>query len=145
MNPVRMLLAGAAATLLSACQTFPRYIPPTQDVAYVDVSRSQVTAVCTGGRGYTVAATPGKKLAVPVNAGPVTLYAFLYIQDYNVSYSCYPGLSFQPEAGAEYLFNMEIDAQACFPEIYRKAEGNRTGLAIEPSAGKPGTCAMPGK
>lgn len=146
MSPLRITAFVVAGSLLAACQTFPRYQAPLHGTAIVDVSRANVTTICTGGKGYSVAGAAGGKLAVPVDAGPVTLYSFIYLQDYNVSYSCYPGLSFQPQAGSEYLFNIELDGQRCMPDLYRKDPANtRIGLQLEPSVERPGACAMPGK
>ena len=146
MSGLRLCLLAGACSVLAACQSFPAYRVPTGPTTLVDVSRAQVTTICTGGKGYSVGkAAPGGKLPVPTDAGPVTLYAFVYLADYNVSYSCMPGLSFQPVAGSEYLFNLELEDQRCLPEIYRKGGENRTGLAIEASSARPGACAMPGK
>jgi hypothetical protein len=146
MSAVRMMAWVGAGVLLAACQSFPAYLPPANANAMVDVSRTSVTTICTGGKGYSVGkAARGGKLALPTDAGPVTLYAFVYLADYNVSYTCTPGLSFQPVVGGEYLFNIELEDQRCLPDLYRQGTENRTGLAIEASVGRPGACAMPGR
>ena len=146
MNAIRFGACLAAVTVLAGCQTFPRYTAPQgSDTATVDVSRANVTVLCADGKGYTVSTPPGRKLSVPTNLGRVTLYSFIYLADYNVSYSCQPGLSFQPKAGEEYLFNIELEDQMCLPDLYRKEEGSRVGLAMEASVARPGACAMPGK
>jgi hypothetical protein len=146
MNALRIATVLAAFSLLSACQTFPAYkVAQSGDMATVDVSRAAVTVLCTGGKGYSVPSMRGGKLLIPADSGRVTLYSFIYLADYNVSYSCSPGLSFQPKAGEEYLFNIELEDQRCLPELYRKVDGNRIGLAFEDTLAGPGSCAMPGK
>jgi hypothetical protein len=146
MSALRIATGLAVVSLLSACQTFPRYnLAQGGPTATVDVSRANVTVLCSGGKGYSVPTVRGGKLLIPANEGRVTLYSFIVLADYNVTYSCSPGLSLQPKAGEEYLFNIEFEDQKCLAELYRKAEGNRVGLAIETSLAGPGLCAMPGK
>lgn len=132
---------AGAMLLLAACTTLPPYRAPaaSAETAVVDVSRIDPSAICVDGKLYKLDAVPGKKLQVPTDTR-VALHSFVYISDYNMNYSCYPGVSFQPKPGAEYLMNLEMDSRACVLEVYRKDSELPVGLALELSEGPPQYC-----
>lgn len=135
------LMAAGCALTLAGCVSLPPYRAPSAsaETATVDVGRINASAICVDGTLYKLGATPGRQVQVPTNTR-VALYSFVYISDYDASYSCYPGVSFQPRSGANYLMNLEYDSKACKLEVYRKEEQAPIGLALEPSAGPPVFC-----
>ena len=141
MNRTSLTVAALAACVASGCSSLPRYAGPAagEPTAIVDTSRVQPTMICTNGTLYQVGPARDNRLAIPTSSR-VALYHFVYIDDYNVSYTCNPGISFQPVNGLTYLFNLEIEDQKCRVEIYREGESNRTGLGLEWSVRPPQYC-----
>jgi hypothetical protein len=142
MKAAKSLLAATiAAATLSGCVSLPPYVAPAagEPTAIVDTSRVQPTSICSNGTLYSVKAPRDNKLVVPAN-GRVAIYTWVELYDYNVTYSCGPGVSFQPAKGASYLLNLQIEDQKCLMEVYRQGGQNRTGLDIEPSAAGPQFC-----
>lgn len=133
-----VVLAAASA---SGCANLPPYREPapSEATATVDVSRINPGAICVAGKLYGLAARPGGQVVVPTDTR-VALHSFLYIADYQVSYSCYPGVSFQPVPGERYLMNLEYDSKACHLEVYRKDDAAPVGLDLVPSVGPPVYC-----
>lgn len=137
---VRMGLPALAALALTACVGFPPYKGPAHGAptAVVDVHRINATSICTDGKFYSLPANTG--LVLLPATGRVGIYSFMSIADYNVTYTCAPGLSFKPEPGQEYLMNVENDGKGCKLEVYRKSDANRIGLELEPSVGAGAYC-----
>lgn len=139
----KALCAATCCLLLSACQSFPPYGSPAAgtDIATIDLSRSNVSSICVNGELYTVTRASGDltKLPVPTNTR-VGINSFYYYSGYQVSYSCAPGISFQPKAGEHYLVTFENDSNGCRLEVYRKDEPSRIGLAIERSIAQAQYC-----
>jgi hypothetical protein len=138
---VRMSLAVSTMLALTACVGFPAYQGPAPGApsAVVDIHRINASSICTDGKFYSIPSANGGKLLLPAT-GRIGLYSFVSIVDYNVSYTCAPGLSFQPEPGQEYLMNLETDGEGCKLEVYRKSDANRIGLELEPSVGPGAYC-----
>jgi len=141
MNLKILPIAVLAAATLSGCVSFPPYPGPAagEPTAIVDTSRVKPTTICTNGTLYTVKAPRDNKLVIPAT-GRVGLYSFVQLYDYNVTYTCDPGVSFKPANGVSYLLNMEIEDQKCRLEVYREGGKNRTGLDLEMSIGAPQFC-----
>lgn len=137
-----LLLAMAGAMLLSGCSSLPRYVPPSADLpqATVDVSLLPQPSVCVAGKLYSANKGPDGRISVPATGARVAIHSFVYIDDYNVSYSCYPGISFRPEEGAGYTTRVEIEDQKCRLEVYREGAKNRVGLDLVESIGPPYLC-----
>ena len=140
----RPACALVLASVLSGCASLPPYRPPmpSAQTAMVDVSRISADAICVDSTVYEVGTVAGGKLIVPTD-GRIALHSSVYIADYDVNYSCYPGISFQPRAGAEYLMNLEVGSSACRLEVYRKDEAAPVGLALVPSIGPSTWCGKP--
>ena len=140
----RPACALVLASVLSGCASLPPYRPPmpSAQTAVVDVSRISADAICVDSTVYEVGEVAGGKLIVPTDSR-IALHSFVYIADYDVNYSCYPGISFQPRAGAEYLMNLEVGSSACRLEVYRKDEAAPVGLALVPSIGPSTWCGKP--
>jgi hypothetical protein len=137
-----IISASCLLLMLPACVTLPPYKAPSKDdpnVAIVDVSRIPSGSICTGGVLYTLGNMKTKDIPVPTNSR-AGVYSFVYIAEYQVSYSCQPGISFQPEPGKHYLMNLEIQDQKCNLEVYEKSDANRTGLQLVPKIGPPEYC-----
>lgn len=142
---MRLPLAIAALPLtlvLVACASLPPYAQPSPGplTATLDVSRlGNVGPICTDGNQYALGAIKDRKIIVPAT-GRVGLYSFLIISDYNMNYTCHPGISFKPEPGQTYVLNMETESKGCMLEVYRKSDINRIGLDVESTAGPPQFC-----
>jgi FKBP-type peptidyl-prolyl cis-trans isomerase len=141
MKRKNLLVAALAAATLCGCVSLPPYTGPAagEPTAIVDTSRVKPTSICTNGTLYSVKAPRDNKLVIPAS-GRVALYSFVELYDYNVTYSCGPGISFKPANGVSYLLNMEIEDQVCRLEIYRQGGKNRTGLDLEMSIAGPQYC-----
>lgn len=141
MKMIRTLGVLCGMALMTACSSLPRYQPPPAgpDVAMVDLSRINANAICTGGELYDIGPVEDNMLPVPTDSR-VALYGWVYISDYYASYSCMPGISFQPEPGVTYLMNLELESKSCRAEVYRTGADNRVGLDVVPSVGPPSLC-----
>lgn len=141
MRVPRILAAAALVGMLSACVGLPPYKAPPAgpETATVDVSRMNASSICTDGTLYSVGRVKDGRLTVPTTSR-VALYSWVYISDYDTSYSCMPGVSFKPEAGGSYLMNLELESKGCRVEVYRQGADNRIGLDVEASAAPPQYC-----
>jgi len=142
MNDVLKIAAMGAALFSIGCASLPPYqAPPKTDpgAAILDLSRIPSGSICTNGVLYAFNNSREKELAVPTG-GRIGISSYVMMADYQVTYSCYPGLSFKPEAGKQYLLNVEIEDQKCRLEIYQKGAQNRTGLALVPGVLPPQYC-----
>ena len=141
MNRKTPLLAALAAATLSGCVSFPPYVPPAagEPSAIIDTSRVNASLLCSNGTLYSVKAPKDNKLTVPADRR-IAVYSALTLVDYNVTYSCSPGLSFKPVSGVSYLLNLEVENQVCRIEVYREGAKNRTGLDLEWTVRGPQDC-----
>lgn len=141
MHNKSFVLAAIAAATLCGCVSLPPYFAPPagEQTAIVDTSRVKPTAICTNGTLYSVSAPRDNRLVVPTNTR-VALYSFVQLADYNVTYTCNPGISFKPANGVSYLLNLEIEDQKCRMEVYKQGGSNRTGLDVEASVGAAQYC-----
>jgi len=132
---------GAALFTIGGASLPPYQAPPKTDpgAAILDLSRIPSGSICTNGVLYAFNNSREKELAVPTG-GRIGISSYVMMADYQVTYSCYPGLSFKPEAGKQYLLNVEIEDQKCRLEIYQKGAQNRTGLALVPGVLPPQFC-----
>jgi hypothetical protein len=128
-------LALLAGTSMCACTGFPTYKAPPAgpDTATIDVSRINASTLCTNGHFFTIGPVKDGQLVVPAT-GRTAVYSWVSIAEYQVTYTCMPGVSFQPDAGQSYLLNLEVDGKACRLEIYQKGAPNRIGLDLVRSA-----------
>lgn len=142
MNDVLKIAAMGAALFSIGCASLPPYQAPSKTdpgSAILDLSRIPSGSICTNGVLYAFNNSREKELAVPTG-GRVGISSYVMMADYQVTYSCYPGLSFKPEAGKQYLLNVEIEDQKCRLEIYQKGAQSRTGLALVPGVLPPQYC-----
>lgn len=142
MNVLLKTAVMGAALLSVACAGLPPYQAPSKSdpgSAIVDFSRIPSGSICTNGVLYAFNNSREKEQAVPTG-GRVGISSYVMMADYQVTYSCYPGLSFKPEAGKQYLLNVEIEDQKCRLEVYEKGAPNRTGLALVPNVLPPQFC-----
>lgn len=141
MSPLRYAAIALLCTALAACAGFPPYLGPAPGLptARIDLQRAHADTLCVGGKLYSLTAPQPKVLVVPA-VGRVGLYSFASIADYNVTYTCMPGISFKPVPDETYLLNFENDSKACHLEVYHEGAANRIGLDVEPSVGNPAYC-----
>ncbi len=142
MNLLIKVAVLASFLQLTACVSLPQYkAPSTNDpgIAILDLSRIPSGSICSAGVLYSFNNSREKELAV-TTTGRIGISSYVQMADYQVTYSCYPGVSFKPEAGKRYLLNLEIEDQRCRLEIYEKGAKNRTSLALVPDLGPPQYC-----
>jgi hypothetical protein len=72
-------------------------------------------------------------LKVPVGQR-VTLYRNFVVSGYQVTYSCFPGMSFVPAAGLKYYADFEIRDDRCGFFVFRIKPDSRIGIALDETA-----------
>lgn len=133
----RALLSAALVLSLSACSLAPYKPAPGEPTAVINVKNVPGPSICTDkGRRYSLVPDRNNEAKIPANER-LTLYSFVYIAGYNVSWSCMPGIGFTPEAGKAYYGTVESENQRCRYELYRAGADNRIGLDFEPTIAPP--------
>ena len=91
--------------------------------------------MCKDGSFYSLRAPEGTD-AIPIPAGArITLGTYMSYSGYNVSYTCYPFLSFRAEAGRTYLIDNYVREKKCYVELVREDLSKESGVALESSVG----------
>lgn len=134
-NHQRMTLPALLVCVLAGCVGLPSYQPPA-GAAMVDVKlspnmRNDTMTLCVEGKCYTAHPSDGH-LKVPAGER-VTLFRNYVAGGYQVTYSCYPGVSFQTRADLGYYADFEIRANRCGFLVFRLDPTRRVGIAWEPS------------
>lgn len=137
-------IVALVSLLLSGCVGLQPYpFKQGQSVALVDVGHVPAAWMCTDEGRYSL--VPDKQKLAIVPAGKrISVFSFVYIQGYQMNWTCAPGISFTPAAGTRYYGNVEIANQACRMEVYKGGADNRVGLDIDTTIG-PGYCPAPAK
>ena len=91
-------------------------IPEGQSVAYVESRGMGELQMCKKGEFYRLPKNKDGVYKVPVD-GRVTLSKFVYIDEYMMSYSCNPAVSFEPVEDEQYIANLDFLAGGCIIEL----------------------------
>ncbi|MEG3792117.1 hypothetical protein V1318_18525 [Lysobacter sp. CCNWLW3] len=134
----RAIVAGlVAAASLTACSSLSPYpFQPGEPSAVVNLSDVPSPFFCVGGTNYKFVPDKQQRARVPVGKR-IAVNSFVYIGGYQSYWTCTAGMSFVPDAGHQYLVNLEMRDQACRLEVYREGADNRVGLDLEPSFDRP--------
>lgn len=93
-------------------------------------------SMCKDGKFYRLPPVDGESATpIPADGGRITLIAAMTYSGYNVTYSCYPSISFQPREGETYLVNSFVRGDKCYAELVREDLVQQTGVAFVPSIG----------
>jgi hypothetical protein len=134
MNVSRKFLLILSLVLLAGCATNPPYRFSNDEKKALLKSKSDVS-MCKDGKFYSLT-TPKGADAIPIPAGGrITLGTPMHYSGYNVSYNCYPFLSFQAQEGGTYLIDSYVREKKCYIELVREDLSKESGVAFEPSIG----------
>jgi len=130
----RMAMVSMLAIGLAGCLPIYR---PGAGTALTDVKlspnmRNDALTLCVDATCYTAHPRKGH-LQVPVGHD-VTIFRNFVAGGYQVTYSCYPGMRFQPQADLAYYADFEIRADRCGFWIFRLDPSSRVGIAFDPTA-----------
>jgi hypothetical protein len=133
----RASLVLALAVVASGCATGngPYVFAAGERTARLRVVDSQKFSICKDSRFYDVTPDPGTPYARIPASGRITVGRFLYYQGYQVHYSCYPMLSFDPRPDGEYVMDAGVTGDRCFIDLVRADGASPTGIAPERSVG----------
>ena len=122
---------------IGACSVNPPYTfkPGEKTASLAMIDRTQVV-MCKDSNFYNVKLAEGKKIAKIPAGERISIGAFMYYSGYQVSYSCYPFLSFIPSAGEKYIVHSAVISNKCMVELVREDNSRPTGVAFEESLGK---------
>jgi hypothetical protein len=134
----KLLFALPTATLLlGGCMILPKYTPAAgEPVATIQADRLPSPSFCADGVGYDAKVAPDGTIQVPANKR-VSLYSYVVLADYNVTYTCMPGRSFTFEPGKRYVGAVQHLTGGCAIDLVQLNDGTETGLAPEPSESGP--------
>lgn len=121
---------------ISGCAINPPYVPAKEEkTAVVRLLGMSTLTMCKGGTFYDVSAQEAGGVA-PVPAGErISVGSYMSYGGYNVTYSCYPFLSFVPKQGETYVVHSFLRGDRCFIELVREDKTKATGVTFEPSIG----------
>lgn len=140
-NTLRATIA-CGVVLLSACGTPVAVYVPAADTptTRVTLMGGGIPFMCLSGEHYRFDAQPGPEgtsfLQVPVGQR-LTLRSVMSYHGYNVVSTCRPALSLIPKQGQPLIVNSGLEKSGCFIEAVREDNSRETGVAIEPSLGRP--------
>lgn len=134
-NHQRMVMLALLACVLAGCAGLPPY-KPAAGAALVDVKlspnmRNDTMTLCVSGSCYRAYPSEGH-LKIPAGER-VALFRNYVAGGYQVTYSCYPGVSFQTRANLAYYADFEIRADRCGFWVFRLDPSSRIGIAFEPT------------
>ena len=134
-NHQRMAMPALLVCFLAGCVGLPSY-QPTAGAAMVDVKlspnmRNDTMTLCVAGSCYRAHPSEGH-LKVPAGE-QVALFRNFVAGGYQVTYSCYPGVSFQTRANLAYYADFEVRANRCGFWVFRLDPSSRVGIALEPT------------
>ena len=133
-NLSRKFLLVLGLVLVTGCASNPPY-PFTKEEKKAYLKGVNNVAMCKDGSFYTVTTPEGAKAAPIPAGGRVSLGTYMSYSGYNVTYSCYPFLSFNPHESETYLINTFVRENKCYIELVREDQTKETGVAFEPSLG----------
>jgi len=120
---------------ITGCASSPRY-KFTKNEPRVEVTNSGYGGVsmCKDYKYYTPVSKEKNSGVIMVPAGDrITLMKNVFFSGYNVSFSCYPRLSFIPKEGEKYIVNADISPEGCYVELVKLDGSKETGISVEPS------------
>jgi hypothetical protein len=130
----RYLLATAVLTL-SACAVTPPYtLKPDEQVASLQMITSSEVTMCRNSAFYKVPAPQNKTDARIPSGERISLGTYMQYGGYNVTYSCYPFVSFVPKEGEKYVLHNFVKGDQCFIEVVGLDGATATGVKLEESA-----------
>jgi hypothetical protein len=132
----KLYLLIGCASLLSGCVTNEPYAfaegEKAASIKFLGMGR---ISFCRTNQFYSFTPVENSDLVrVPVGER-VSVGSFMHFSGYNVSYSCYPFLSFLPEEGKTYVIDNSIRGSKCFIEVVREDKSKATGVSLETSVG----------
>lgn len=131
------LFCALALLAISGCTTLSPYVPANDEkTASLRLLSTRSVAMCRAGTLYSVSAPDGGNVVrIPVGER-ISVGTYMSYEGYNVSYSCYPFLSFLPKEGETYVVHNFIRGNQCFIELVREDKTKPTGVVFEPSVGR---------
>jgi hypothetical protein len=130
----KLILAVSAAALLGGCVVLPVYEPAVGEAtAALDTEFMPPTiAICVDGAGYKVRKDADGTVRLPADRR-ISLYTTLVMADYNVTYTCHPGASYQFDPTKRYVATVHNDSRGCAIDLVQENPDTPTGLAVEPT------------
>lgn len=133
----KLRMAGVAtccSLLMTGCVVFPPYLAkPNEKTASVKLMGSVEAVFCKNSEFFSLPLEQNSDyVRVPANER-ITLETRLLYSGYNITYSCYPSLSFVPEEGGAYALHTYVREKKCFVELVREDNTTLTGIGIESS------------
>lgn len=133
---IRGLLLTFAISMSVGCAISPPYPfakdEKTASVKFLNMSGAKM---CRGGEFYDLTPAEGKSVALVPVGERVSVGTYMSYGGYNVTYSCYPFLSFIPKEGETYILHNGLRSDRCFVELVREDGKVETGVSFEPSIG----------
>jgi hypothetical protein len=121
-------------SMLAACAVTPPYTPtPNDKLATVQLAASSEATMCRNGELYKISAPAGTSEARIPSGERISLGTFMQYSGYNVTYSCYPFLSFVPKEGGKYVLHNFVQGDKCIVELVGLDDTRSTGVIFEPS------------
>ncbi len=126
--------------LLSAC-TLPVYQPTAgETLVSVKLLANTTVQLCKDNVKYSLNQdATGQAVQVPVG-GRIDLNSYMYFTGYNVSYTCFPVLSFIPQAANTYVLDTGLRDNKCYIELVKEDKSIDTGVSIDTSVAGPSGC-----
>lgn len=131
----KCLLIGVTL-LLAGCVINPPYtFTPAEKTASLTLLNMSKATMCKDSEFYSIARPEGKTDA-PIPTGErISLGTFMQYSGYNVTYTCYPFLSFIPKEGEKYILHNFVRNEKCYVELVREDNSTVTGVKYEQSLG----------
>jgi hypothetical protein len=130
-----VLTLSLYVAILTSCATPYK---PMQGESHAKINLNDLNNpwMCLYGKTYSLDSDKNGYATIPANTR-VTIGNNHVIAGYNVTYSCYPAISFVPKVNNKYYANFELRNERCMVEVYREGAPNRIGLKVEPSIEAP--------
>jgi predicted small lipoprotein YifL len=129
----KYLIAMVVAPL-AACSVTPPYpLKPDEKVATLKIIAAPEATMCRNSEYYKITTPQGKTEARIPSGERVSLGTFMQYSGYNVSYSCYPFVSFIPKEGEKYVLHNFVKGDKCYVEIVGLDGATSTGVKFEES------------
>jgi len=120
----------------SACAVQRPYVfAPGEVSATVRVIDGGDISVCKDGTMYSVTPPPKSQLVSIPASERIAVGRLLVYQAGNMSYSCYPMLSFTPRPSGAYALDAVVVGGRCVVELVREDPLSATGVSLELSVG----------
>lgn len=142
MSKNNLITVLVCSAFVSAC--VPIYVPPSKiQIVGIHTASSNNMRICKDNQWYQLKQDANNNAYVQYGKRiSIGNYYFQREDDgaYTTTASCFPKLSFVPQAHQQYYFNFMIDGKKCIVEILRYSSANKTGLVAEKSMSKDLTC-----